>query len=210
MKAFMFACLGALCLLGWSASSRAEPDEIDRLLARFQRVEALSAHFREEKRMAMLKAPLVSEGDLYYQKPRLLARHTRVPAPSSLLLSGGSLSFGRGEDVQSVSLQSQPAVAVLVDAFVGVLSGDRKALEQSATLSLTMGQGDSFHIVITPSKAPLSQLVRTIELDGAGSSLTRMRLVDVSGDETLTVFSEVKSRASFTPDEQKRLFRIGG
>jgi len=210
MKTLVFAIVCALGLFAWAGASRAEADELDRLLARFGQIEALSAHFREEKRMALLKAPLVSEGDLYYQKPRSLARHTRTPLASSLLLAGTSLSFGRGADVQSVSLDAQPALAVLVDAFVGVLAGDRKALEREARLTLELRDDQRFHIVITPIREPLKRLVRLIELEGQGSTLTSMRLVDQSGDETLTLFTEVKARPAFSRDEQMRLFRIGG
>lgn len=203
----LFACALAFVL---PLSARADDAALDALLAKLRAVEAVSAQFREEKTMALLATPLISEGVVHYQKPRSLVRHTQKPRAASLLLEGDKLSFGDASHVESASIAAQPALTVLVDAFIGVLSGDKAALAQAAKLTLEAVQGDGWRIVVTPTRASLLKLVRVMEFQGVGAKLTHMRLVDANGDETKTTFSNIVLRKSFDAKERARLFRIGG
>ncbi len=204
----LFLFVATLSVAGRGAADGG--DALSALLSRLSRVEAISAHFREEKRMALLKVPLVSEGDIYYQKPRALVRHTKKPMASSLLLEGNTLKFGDTGHVETESLTAHPAISILVDAFMGVLSGDRAALEREARVTLEPRPSDGFRILITPNRDPLQKLVRSMEFEGVGSKVSRMRLVDANGDETLTTFTDVRLRGAFDSAERARLFRIGG
>jgi outer membrane lipoprotein-sorting protein len=208
----------ALCVLASSlafaslafAQGPGEAPTLESVLAGFARVEALSAHFREEKRMALLTVPLVSEGDLYYQKPRLLARHTRTPSPASLVLSGDQLSFGDAQRKESMGVDGHPAVRVLVDTFVSVLAGDTKKLKDMANVQLERVGERGFRILVTPKDPSVLKLVKSMSFEGEGSVLTRMELVDSNGDRSVTTFSDVHPRKRFAPDEEKRYFRVGG
>ncbi len=208
-------CLALICAVALPQAVRARAKDTENpallaLLAKLRAVEAVSAHFREEKRIALLATPLISEGDVYYEKSRSLVRHTRKPAASSLLLEGDKLSFGNKKGVESATITAQPSLSVLVDAFIGVLSGDKAALERAAKLTLETGPGEAWRMVATPTRDPLLKLVRVMEFEGVGARLLRMRMVDANGDETLTTFSEVTLRKPFEAAERARLFRIGG
>lgn len=210
-RATRFASFLFVAILWVAGRADAEAsDALSTLLAKLSRVEAVSAHFREEKRMALLSVPLVSEGDIYYQKPRALVRHTRKPMTSSLLLEGSTLKFGDKAHVETASLTAQPAISILVDAFMGVLSGDKAALEREARVTLESRPSDGWRILVTPNRDPLQKLVRSMEFEGAGSTVSRMRLVDANGDETVTTFTDVRLRGAFDAAERARLFRIGG
>ena len=198
------------CVLPVAAQGLVEAPTLEGVLAAFSRVEALSAHFKEEKRMALLTVPLVSEGDLYYQKPRSLARHTRSPSASSLVLSGDQLSFGDVQRKESMGVDAHPAVRVLVDTFVAVLAGDTAKLKAMANVQLERVGERGFRIVVAPREANVLKLVKSMAFEGEGTVLTRMELVDANGDRSVTTFSEVHPRKRFAPDEEKRYFRIGG
>ncbi len=64
-----------------ASTARADdaPIAIDALLARFKAVPGLQAKWHEEKRIALLAKPLVSDGTLHYAPPQKLARHTLSP-----------------------------------------------------------------------------------------------------------------------------------
>ena len=53
-------------------------------------------------------------------------------------------------------------------------------------------------------------LVRSMSFEGKGALLTRMELVDATGDQTITTFSAVTLRKPFSKAEQTKIFRIGG
>jgi len=187
--------------------------QLEAVLAKLAKVEALSARFHEEKRMALLAAPLESDGTLHYQRPRLLVRHTERPRKASLLLENDVLTFGDAQRKESVELSSQPALRVLVDAFVSVLAGDLPALEKVAELSVEPLEG-AFRIRMVPKDPKMKRLVRAMSFEGAlreaGAVLSRMELTDASGDVTVTTFSQVAFRKAFGEAERKRLFRMGG
>jgi outer membrane lipoprotein-sorting protein len=189
------------------APAKAAP-ELSEVLAKLAQIEALSAHFREEKRMPLLAEPMISEGTLHYAKPRLLVRHTEKPRKQSVLLRGDTLSFGDGSESQRISLSSQPALRVLVDTIVSVLAGDRAALEQAASVSIAPHEG-GYRIKVVPKDAKMKRLVQVMSFDGKGAMLTRMEILDASGDTAVTTFSGVSVRKAFSEAERARLFRVG-
>jgi outer membrane lipoprotein-sorting protein len=199
------------CLLGLG-SARAEDaaDPLNALLARLAKVESLRAHFSEEKQMALLAVPLRSQGTLYYAKPRLLARHTEAPQKSSLVLRGDKLEFGDASHSESMGIDAQPAVRVLVDTFVSVLSGDRAKLMQLAELHIETLPAGAWRIDVTPRDASVLKIVRSMRFEGKNAELLRMELLDANGDRTLTSFSQVELGPRMGDAEMTRLFRIGG
>lgn len=184
--------------------------ELGKVLQKLSRTAALSARFREEKRMSLLAQPLVSEGSLHYEKPRRLARHTERPRAGSMLLRDDVLTFGDAQRSESIGLSSQPALRVLVDTFVSVLAGDRAALERAAHVTVESLADGGFRIRMVPRDAGVKRLVRTMAFEGKGAVLSRMELIDASGDTTITTFHDVKLRERFSESERARLFRIGG
>lgn len=191
------------------AAAKPAAPSLEAVLDQLAGIEALSARFREEKRMSLLAAPLVSEGRLLYQKPRLLARHTDKPRKASLVLKDDTLRFGSTKEEQSIALSSQPALRVLVDTFVSVLGGDRAALERVATVTIEPREPGGYRIRVTPKDDKVKRLVQAMTFDGKGATLARMELVDASGDTTVTTFSDVVTRKPFSEAERARLFRIG-
>lgn len=183
--------------------------DLGTILRELSKIEALSARFREEKRMALLAQPLISEGALHYERPRRLARHTERPRKSSLVLEGDVLSFGDAKRSESLGVSSQPALALLVETFVSVLAGDRAALERVAEVKLE-SIPDGFRILVTPRDAKVKRLVHFMAFEGQGATLTRMELLDATGDRSVTTFSAVTLRKRFAEGERARLFRIGG
>jgi outer membrane lipoprotein-sorting protein len=200
----------AVIASSWSLQGRAEAPTLKSVLAQLANIEALSARFHEEKQMALLAAPLASDGRLYYQKPRMLARHTERPHKASVLLMGDELSFGDASHAESMELSSQPALRVLVDTFVSVLAGDMAALERVASLKLTTLADGGYRIDVLPKDEKVKRLVRSMAFEGKGASLSRMELLDANGDTTLTTFTAVELRKPFGAPDLKKLFRIGG
>lgn len=181
---------------------------LDGVLKQLSEIEALSARFREEKHIALLAEPLISEGTLHYAKPKQLVRHTEKPRQASVLLRGDTLSFGTERDPQRITLSSQPALRVLIDTFVSVLAGDRAALDKVAEVKLEP-TGAGYRITVTPKDEKVKRLVRTMSFDGKGATLSRMEIRDAGGDVTVTTFRDVMLRKPFSEAERKRLFRLG-
>ena len=91
--------------------------------------------------MAMLERPLRSSGELLYEAPDHLEKHTLEPRPETLILEHGVLTAQRGHRSQ-VSGCRLPQVVPFVESVRATLAGDRAALEHyfhvsSAVISRT-------------------------------------------------------------------------
>ena len=199
--------LAALALLG-AAKPDAPPAGVDTLLGEFRAMPGLQAKFREEKRIALLAAPLVSEGTLHFAPPAQLARLTTSPAPSRLVVDGSSLVFGDEQGAESIDLDANPMARLYVDSFLEILAGNRDALEKVWKIELAPGSTlDAWTLVLTPGAAPIARIFRALTLKGRGSVVEWLKLVETSGDETLTTFSDVDAKHRYSDAELARLFR---
>ena len=188
-------------------------DTLDQLLASFARIEALECHFHEEKRIALLSMPIVSDGTIHYVRPGRLARRVSTPSPQVILIEGSSLRMSEGGHDESIDLASQPVVRSFVDSIVQLLAGDRAALERSYVISMegwgsSSPGGSGWRVTLRPRASPLSELLASVVFEGSGTTLARMIMSEVSGDVTTTTFSDVDAARRYTPAELTRVFSL--
>lgn len=207
MTAFARAnALVALVLLSFAGRAEAQTS-LDDLLASFRAIEGLECRFHEEKRVALLFAPIVTDGTIHYVRPGRLARRVTSPSPEVILIDGSTLRMGRAGHEETIDLGSQPVVRSFVDSIVQLLAGDRAALERSYTIT-TESLGGGTHITMRPRSAPLSDLLESIVFELAGTTLTQMVMTETSGDVTTTTFSEVDVHRRYSASELSRLFSV--
>lgn len=180
----------------------------EELLARFRAMPGLEAEFREEKRFALLDAPLVSEGTLHFQPPGRLARHTRTPTTTTVLVDGDRLAFGDERGRTELDLARKPVVRLFVDAFVKLFAGDRAALDRMFVVEHRALADDGWTLVLRPKLSPMKETIERLELAGRGLVLERMRLVETGGDETITTYSRVDAERRYSPEDAARVFRL--
>ncbi len=190
----------------------AAPMTLDVLLRRFAAIPGLRARFREEKRVALLAAPLVSEGTIHYAPPGRLARHTTSPAPATVLIEGAQLRFSDGRQTTAIDMGAQPVVRQFVDSFLALVAGDGEALGRSYEMSLAPdpARPEAWALTLRPRAPAVQRALRDIVLRGTGVALESMLLREASGDETSTTFREVDAAHRYAPEEAARVFRIGG
>ena len=180
------------------------------LLQSFRKVAALRAQFREEKRMALLAAPLTRTGTLYYEAPGRLAQHVATPAPSRLLIDGKRLETLDASGRSSVDLAQHPAVGALLGLILNLLGGDGSALGREATIQFVTSPKDRrWTLELLPKTDLLRKLLRKMTCVGRGTTLETLTVLDASGDETVTRFSKVEFLPRFPPEERTRAFSRG-
>jgi outer membrane lipoprotein-sorting protein len=193
-----------------AAPAAKAPADVDALLAGLAKAPGLSAHFREEKHITVLQAPLVSEGNLYFAPPSRFARHTEKPLKSVMVLDGDQLQFGSADSRESMNLGSNPVARLFADAFVMLLAGNRPGLERIFKMQLTPKSDGSWKLLLTPRVAPMDKLIKELELRGRGLSLEELDVREASGDWTRTSFSNVDLNRRYTPAEQAKFFKLPG
>lgn len=182
--------------------------ELDAFLARFAAMRGLSAKFREEKTMALLAAPLVNEGVLYFAAPGRLARHTTSPFKASVIIDGERLTFGDGRGVEAIRFDQNPMLGLFVASFVKIFAGDKEALAKMYAMELSGDPAASWTLRLRPTLAPMDKVIKRIEIAGEGLVIHRMKVIEASGDETVTTFTEVNTDRGFSEAELAELFRV--
>ena len=212
----LFLAAGLLCCLPPHRRAAAKPPaagkapaDIDALLAGLSKAPGLYAHFREEKHITLLQAPLVSEGSLYFTPPARFARHTERPIASTMIIDGNQLQFGNADGQESMNLGTNPVARLFADSFVMLLSGNRAGLERIFKMQLTPSkQGGAWKLVLTPRVAPMDKMIKELELRGRGLNLNELDVREASGDWTRTTFTDVDLNRRYSAAEQAKFFQL--
>jgi outer membrane lipoprotein-sorting protein len=222
-----WAALG-ICLAALLASSArdgraapaAQPTIPAALVEKFRAIRALTADFREEKRMAILVAPIVRAGTIVYQAPGRLAMDTSQPAPSRLVLADNVLTMIDGQQRHTIDIDKQPAVGLLVRLLLGVLAGDVASLQRHARMAFRAlppaaghgrkgrgsAGGGAWTLDLDPQDPLLAKLVKSLSVAGHDAVIDVLTLVDGNGDRTVTRFSNVKFLPGLSPQERAARF----
>jgi len=187
-------------------ATAAQPTELGTLLGRLATAPGVSAHFREKKKIALLSAPLESEGDVYFTHPPALLRRVTSPEASTILLRDGRLLISDASGQRSIALSAHPAMQTLAESFLYVLSGDRAALEKVYTMQFKGTAAGDWSLELVPRDAALSKLLRELSVTGTGLVVKTLRLVESSGDVSTTEFSAVDTQRRFSDSEKQTLF----
>ena len=206
LVALLALVAGGLALPAEAVRAQDAPADLSALLARFRAVRGLSARFREEKFIALLEEPLVSEGVLHFAPPARIARLVERPAASSMVLDGDELRLVDARGTQRIDLARMPIVRAFVDAFRAVLAGDGAALERSFRTRLRREQDGSWTLGLSPRVRAVARAIRWVELSGRDVRITRLRIIEVNGDESRTVFTDVDAARTYGAAEAQRLF----
>jgi outer membrane lipoprotein-sorting protein len=214
-RAPQLALLALLSLLA-AASAAAEPPAVlqgpltlETLMQRMAATSGVRAEFREEKTLALLEAPLVSEGTLYFIPPARMARITTRPGASRLVIDGERMSYTDETGASDVDLAGNRVARSIVENFVVLFAGDLAALQDRYRVEFT-ARHRVWRIHLTPKAAPLSEFLASVEMQGEGPALEQMAMREADGDLTVTRFQRVETDVRFTPEELARLFAPAG
>lgn len=182
--------------------------ELDTLLSAFAKMEGLEAKFVEEKRMQLLKAPLRSEGRLYFAPPGYLLRQIDSPQQSRVLITPTTLTVDDGSTREVIDLRARSDVRSFVGSFVSLLAGDKEALTAAYEIRVVDAKDGTWRLDLAPKAAPLSEILEMVRVSGTGLSVVEIHVFDTNGDETITRMLEVNPKRRFDASERKDLFGI--
>lgn len=193
-----------------------EPTDARTLLRALATVEGLEARFKESKHLALLRAPLVSEGRLYYVRPGHMARIVDTPTPSTVRIGPHSLELSDPSGTQQVDLRSRPDIKMFVESFVHVVAGHYDQLASTYTLAFIPapapakdgGKRKPWRLTLTPARKPLSDLVERLEIRGTGYEVATIEVIETHGDTTEITMSAVDPRRRFSDEERERIFGL--
>lgn len=179
--------LTALLFLGASAAAAlaaSPPPALDELLALLRQRQHGHVSFTEVHTLSMLKEPLTSSGELFYEAPDHLEKRTLTPAPESLVLEHGVLRVQRGHRTRVLELTDYPDAVPFVESIRATLAGDRAALERYFDIDF---EGDLGHwtLHLKPKDPSVARSVADITLSGERDRIATVAIHQNDGDHSL-------------------------
>lgn len=191
---------------GIASTQAAEAD--DPLFTELAKVSGVAGKFKDEKQIALLKAPLRSEGTIHFLRGRGLARHTLSPQKQSLLVTERSIVFWNGKKTETIGLGSASSLKSFAEAFSLMLAGDRRGLEKNFAIAIEGDAKKAWTLKLTPKDDSLKKLVTSIEVRGDGRSIGSLVVRESSGDVSTSTFTDVDLDHHYDDKEAASVFSV--
>jgi len=206
----LLAAVALACLSAGTPSPEVPrgPLTLETLMHHMATTSGVRAEFHEIKQIALLEQPLECDGTLYFIPPARMARITRAPGATILVIDGSRMSYQDATGGNRLDLSANRVARTIVENFVVLFNGDLAALHQHYNVGFE-ADGAQWQMRLAPKGPPLSQLIASVELHGDGPALKEMVVVEKEGDRTTTLFHDVMTDVQFTPEEQSRIFLEG-
>ncbi len=148
--------------------------------------------FIEKQFIRILARPIESSGELVYDAPSHLEKHTLQPRPESIILERDTISITHGKFARSFSLVAYPQVGVLMMSIRQILSGDLIGLSRSFAHDFESGI-HGWRLTLIPHDPKVLHIVSRIVLSGIGSEIRDMEFERDNGDYSVISLGVNKS-----------------
>jgi hypothetical protein len=180
------------------------------LFACFAKVKGLQASFTEKKYLALLAVPLEIKGSLYFLPTQHLTRVIDSPTKSSLRITPNELLIKSPDAEEVIDLRLNPDVRAFVSSLVYIFAGDSGSLEKSYSISYELDEKEEtrWSLTLIPLKKPLTEMIQSLRMDGAGGVAHRITIHEPNGDRAVTTITKANVKRIFTNQEKLALFGI--
>ena len=192
-KLILLTLLGIARVVCASPMSQSDIDQlIQKLQALHNNQPSLQANFREERRLAMLKEPVVNEGKVWFTLPDKVRREIEGKTPSTTVIDGKKMSiyYPNYQQLEIYDLNKRPIIKDSLRALTAGLNfreiGSYYNVEGSK-------DGNVYHITLTPKTASVRKLVKSVDLT-LNENLTPARVVveDSKGQKFTITYTDVR------------------
>lgn len=160
--------------------------ELQGLLEKLASTAEKSALFTETKTAYFLKKPVLSKGTLEFSSPVLIKRITH-PKSLEQKIEAGVLTIRRDSQLQqTISLNSEPELALGINAILWVLSGDFNQLDDSFYITF-IDNPDNWTIKLLPKDPQLAGTIASINLKGLDANVNLIKIEYSNGNTVTTV-----------------------
>lgn len=179
-------CLMFAGIIAFADTPDATLDSVLGLLAQRRHGHAL---YTEQVDSALLRRPLHTSGELFFDAPDRLEKKTLLPAPQDLIIEGDLLTVIRGAHRRSMQLSDYPQLSPLLNGLRATLAGDRSALQKDFQVALT-SSGSAWSLNLRPLASEAKPVYERIEIRGVDRNVQGVTLERATGERTTMTLSE--------------------
>ncbi|WP_394754093.1 outer membrane lipoprotein carrier protein LolA [Crenothrix sp.] len=189
--------LKALLLFILSLSQSYANDELAKITAQLVKTPIAQGQFQQQKRLKILRKPLLSTGTFTYHHSQGVIWKTLTPMPSLLLINETHLLTGQGEQAVPPAFGS---------VFKALLGGELNRLTESFDIT-GKDQKNSWQLQLTPKDALLKKVISSITLTG-DTELRQLELQEASGNLTQINFTQITHPDQLSQEQQADFERL--
>jgi len=166
-------------------------DVLAQITNRLAKTEITQGDFQQEKRLKILRKPLISTGSFTYHQTKGVIWKTLTPVPSLLLVN----------DAHLLTTQGELAVpAAFGKVFKAMLGGDLNQLSDGFSISGS-DQKTSWQIELKPKDEQLKKIISSIVLSG-DNELRLLEIQEAGGNITRITFAQITHPTHTTPEQE--------
>lgn len=139
--------------------------------------------FRQEKKLAVLQQPLITEGELHIDPAHKITWDIRKPYVLRYELTPEYIREIGAEGEKLLKPGQNPIAAALTQTMAATLSGNWTDSHAQAHLQAE-GSIAHWQLTITPTADALKPLITLIHVQGAAEYIERILITETNGDST--------------------------
>lgn len=203
-KFLIICCLSVVILIqGWNPIALAENTtplieeinawDINALMTSLAKIGKGTAKFKEERYISFLSEPLIASGNLRFQSPDFLYKHTETPKDERLVIFEDEVTITNVKEglQRSFSLNDLPQLRGILDGIRYTLAGNLEGLNKSYELTLQGNQGN-WQLHLTPKLQTMLKLIREIKIFGKGHNVFKMEIKESNDDRTVMYIEPIE------------------
>ncbi len=187
--AAVLLALASMPLAAPAARAEVAGVDLDSILASLAKRQHGHVLYSEQIDSALLKRPLHTSGELFFDAPDRLEKRTLQPAAEDLLVEGEVVTIIRGTHRTSLRLGDYPQLSPLLNAIRATLAGDRTRLEKNFQLTAS-AEGPGWSLTLQPLPSENKPVFKQIQIRGADGTVQSVVLERVTGERTTMTLSE--------------------
>lgn len=158
--------------------------ELRHLMALMAEIPSTKESFTESKSLAALSEPLRLSGQLSYQRPDRLEKHVLAPFEEHFIVEGNTLTLINKEGKKRIALDRYPVIRAFVESIRATLAGNGDTLRRYYQITLA-GDRRNWTLTLKPLEQQMADYVRSIELRGTETHVTRVDVQEAGGDSSV-------------------------
>jgi hypothetical protein len=163
----------------------AEPDRtLVELMSDFSQRRHDHVRFTERQFIAILKRPVDSSGELFYDAPDRIEKRTLLPKSETMVLEGDTVTIRRGARTLTLALRDHPEIAPLIESIRATLAGDLAFLQSAYVVTFTSSAVD-WTLKLVPRDARAAALIAQIRIAGSMARIREMEFLRGDGDRSV-------------------------
>lgn len=172
-------------------------DVLTHIAARLVKTPITQGDFQQEKRLKILRKPLISTGTFTYHQSKGVIWKTLTPIPSVLMINESKLLTGQGE---------QAVPAAFGNVFKALLGGELNRLLEGFDMT-GMEQKTSWQLQLKPKDELLRKIISTILISG-DTELRLLEIQEVTGNQTQISFTKISHPDHLSNEQQANFEHI--